>query len=48
MEKDKPVKNLFRVLQSYPPSVFYAASKISKNWLKKAKTAAYDKDKIFL
>ena len=47
MEKDKQVKKLFRVLQSYSPSVFCAAKKIIKNLLKKAKSAAYDKDKIF-
>ena len=47
MEKDEQVKKLFRLLQSYSPSVFFAEKKIIKNLLKKAKSAAYDKDKIF-
>ena len=47
MEKDEQVKKLFRLLQSYSPSVFCAEKKIIKNLLKKAKSAAYDKDKIF-
>ena len=48
MERDKPVKNLYRALQSNPQSVFYATNKISKNLLKKAKNAAYEQDEVFL
>ena len=47
-EKNKRVQNLFRSLQNDPKSIFYTTNKLSKWLIKKAKTAFYDKDKVFV
>ena len=47
-EKNKRMQNLFRHLQNDPKSVFYTTTRLNKSILKKAKTAVYDKDKVFV
>ena len=47
-EKNKQAKNLFRSLQNNPQSIFYATNKVTKNLLKKARTATNNKDKVFV
>ena len=47
-EKNKQLQNLFCFLQNNPKSVFYTTTKLTKALIKKAKTAAYVKDKVFV
>ena len=47
-EKNKRMQNLFRHLRNDPKSVLYTTTRLNKSILKKAKTAVYDKDKVFV
>ena len=47
-EKNKQLQNLFRSVQNNPKSVFYTTTKLKKALIKKAKTAAYVKEKVFV
>ena len=47
MEKNRQPENLLRYLQNDLWNVFYTTNKISKNLLKKVKSASYNKDKAF-
>ena len=47
-EKNKQLQNLFRSLQNNPKNVFCTTTKLTKALIKKAKIAAYVKDKVFV
>ena len=46
--KNQQLQNLFRSLQNNPKSVFYTTTKLTKALIKKAKTATYVKDRVFV
>ena len=47
MDKLKQTKNLFKKLIKDEKSIFYAADRITRTLLNKAKKSLYEKDKVF-
>ena len=45
---EQKVKNLFNALANNQKSIFYATNRITKGFVKKARTSLYPKDEVFV
>ena len=48
MDEEQKAKNLYKALINNQRSIFYAADRITKGLIRKAKTPLYPKDNVFV